>query len=51
MINHHCPIYNQFPRNPIHIVDDIDDETLQKYSYMTVYDKDNKLISLGDTAF
>ena len=51
MINHHCPIYNQFPRNPIHIVEDIDDETLQKYSHMTVYDKDNKLISLGDTAF
>lgn len=50
-INSFCPIGDAYPQNPIHINTDIDDELLQIYSYATIYDKENKLISLGDTAF
>lgn len=49
-INEHCPIFNEFPNNPIH-VSEIDDEILQTYSYLTFYDAENRLVSLGDTAF
>lgn len=51
MINSFCPIYNAYPKNPIHITEDVNNEFLQINSHMTIYDKDNKLISLGDTAF
>jgi hypothetical protein len=51
MVNEYCPIYNAYPKYPIHIDEEIDDETLQKYSYATIYDKDDRLVSLGDTAY
>lgn len=49
-INEHCPIFNEFPNFPIHVTE-VTDEILQKYSYLTFYNQDDNLISLGDTAF
>jgi hypothetical protein len=49
-INEHCPIFQGCQKPEIHIDDDVDDEFLQKHSFATVYDGNNNLVSLGDTA-
>ena len=49
-INEHCPIFQGYPRWPIS-VQDVDDQFCQTYSYATIYDDGEQLVSLGDTAF
>lgn len=51
-INERCPIYQGYPKWVIVIDDDdITDEIIQKYSYATIYDSQDHLVSIGDTAF
>jgi len=49
-VNEHCPIYQGYPKWPIH-QKDVDDEFIQSHGYATIYDDGQKLVSLGDTAF
>ena len=49
--NEHCPIYQGYPKWGVVITGEITPEIIQKYSYATIYDEDNKLVSLGNTAF
>ena len=54
MIEWHCPIYRLFNGRGVSgpvIVDDVTDEFMQTYSYATIYNTKNQLVSIGDTAF
>lgn len=51
MINEHCPIYQMGKGGSPVIIDDVTDEVMQKLGYATIYNKQNRLVSLGDTAF
>ena len=49
--NEHCPIYQGYPKWGVVISGEITPEIIQKYSYATIYNENDKLVSLGDTAF